>query len=160
MKCFWPFEQIRHTSTIFLSLPSHTLQHLHTHFKILRSMSRIVFCKNSIHTCLKILFMYFYREGKGRRKRQRETSMCGCLSHAPPPLGTWPATQAYALTRNQISYPPACRPVLNPLIHTSQGTFTLFDQGTEYISTVIEVIKSKQKTLKSFIVLILVMLTR
>ena len=31
----------------------------------------------------KILFIYFYREGKGRRKRGRETSMCGCLSHAP-----------------------------------------------------------------------------
>ena len=32
---------------------------------------------------VKILFIYFYREGKGRRKRGRETSMCGCLSCAP-----------------------------------------------------------------------------
>ena len=31
---------------------------------------------------LKILFFYF-REGKGVRKRGRETSMCGCLSCAP-----------------------------------------------------------------------------
>ena len=30
-----------------------------------------------------ILFIYFQREGKGRRKRGRETSMCGCLSCAP-----------------------------------------------------------------------------
>ena len=30
---------------------------------------------------LKILFIYFWREGKGRRKRGRETSMCGCLLH-------------------------------------------------------------------------------
>ena len=30
---------------------------------------------------LKILFIYFYTEGKGGRKRGRETSMCGCLSH-------------------------------------------------------------------------------
>ena len=31
----------------------------------------------------KILFIYFWREGKGGRKRGRETSMCGCLSCAP-----------------------------------------------------------------------------
>ena len=38
---------------------------------------------------LKILFIYFLErgegegKGKGRRKRWRETSMHGCLSHAP-----------------------------------------------------------------------------
>ena len=26
---------------------------------------------------------FFFRQGKGRRKRGRETSMCGCLLHAP-----------------------------------------------------------------------------
>ena len=26
----------------------------------------------------------FFREGKGGRKRGREISVCGCLSHAPP----------------------------------------------------------------------------
>ena len=31
---------------------------------------------------LKILFIYLER-GKGARKKGRETSMCGCLSHAP-----------------------------------------------------------------------------
>ena len=31
----------------------------------------------------KILFIYFQREGKGGRKRGRETSLCRCLSHAP-----------------------------------------------------------------------------
>ena len=30
----------------------------------------------------KILFIYFYREGNRGRKTGRETSMCGCLSHA------------------------------------------------------------------------------
>lgn len=39
MKCFWPFEQIRHTSTIFFPPLI---------FKILVSMSRIMFWKNSI----------------------------------------------------------------------------------------------------------------
>ena len=33
---------------------------------------------------LKKRFLKFiFRGGKGRRKRGRETSMCGCLSHAP-----------------------------------------------------------------------------
>ena len=38
-----------------------------------------------------------------------------------PPLGTWPATQARALTGNQTSDPLVFRLALNPLSHTSQG---------------------------------------
>ena len=34
---------------------------------------------------LKILFIYFQREGKGERTGRREISMCGCLSSRPPP---------------------------------------------------------------------------
>ena len=41
------------------------------------------------------------------------------LTH--PLLGTWPATQACALTGNQTSDSLVHRPVLNPLSHTSQG---------------------------------------
>ena len=36
---------------------------------------------NQLMIFLKISFIF--REGKGERKRGRETSMCGCLSHAP-----------------------------------------------------------------------------
>ena len=44
--------------------------------------------------------------------------MCGCFQYAP----NWgPATQACALTGNQISDPLVCRPVLSPLSHNSQG---------------------------------------
>ena len=46
--------------------------------------------------------------------------MCGCLSCAPN-LGTWPTTQAHALTRNRTSDLLVRRPALNPLSHTSQG---------------------------------------
>ena len=46
--------------------------------------------------------------------------MCGCLSHAPLP-GTWPATQACALTGNRTRDPLVLRLVLSPLSHTSQG---------------------------------------
>ena len=43
------------------------------------------------------------------------------LPLARPQLGTWPTTQACALTENQTSDPLVHRPVLNPLSHTSQG---------------------------------------
>ena len=38
-----------------------------------------------------------------------------------PLLGTWPITQACALTGNRTGKPLVCRPALNPLSHTSQG---------------------------------------
>ena len=72
---------------------------------------------------LKILFIF--REGKGGTKRGRETSMCGCLVHAPYWGPAWPTTQACALTGDQTSNPLIRRLALNPLNHTSQGK-TLF----------------------------------
>ena len=54
-------------------------------------------CLQQRSSFLKTDFIYsFLERGKGRRKRGRETSICGCLSHAPL-LGTWLATQACAL---------------------------------------------------------------
>ena len=41
-------------------------------------------------------------------------------------LGTWPATQACALTGNRTGNPLVCRPALNPLSHASQGSFLAF----------------------------------
>ena len=38
-----------------------------------------------------------------------------------PLLGTWPATQAYALTGTRSGDPLVQRPALNPLSHTNQG---------------------------------------
>ena len=69
----------------------------------------------------KILFIYLQREGKGGRKRRRETAMCGCLSYTPN-RGPGPhATQACALTGNSTRDPLVCSLALNPLSHTSQG---------------------------------------
>ena len=46
-----------------------------------------------------------------------------------PLLGTWPATQACALTENQTGNrtgnPLVHRPALKPLSHTSQGLITV-----------------------------------
>ena len=40
-----------------------------------------------------------------------------------PLLGTWPETQACALTGNQTGNPLVRRLVLNPLSHARQGNF-------------------------------------
>ena len=39
----------------------------------------------SLSLFLKRFYLFIFREGKGGRKRRKETSMCGCLSSAPPP---------------------------------------------------------------------------
>ena len=49
-----------------------------------------------------------------------------------PQPGTWPATQASALTGNRTSDPLFRRSVLNPLSHTSQGRFILFYLTQKY----------------------------
>ena len=44
-----------------------------------------------------------------------------------PPLGTWPKSQAWALTGNQTGDPLVHRPALNLRSHTSQGCLALFN---------------------------------
>ena len=66
-------------------------------------------------------FIYLFLERKGRKERERNLSVW--LPLVRPLLGTWPATQAWALTGNQTGDPLVCRLALNPLSHTSQGNF-------------------------------------
>ena len=98
--------------------------------------SQMYFWENTheVFFFLKILFIYFQSEGKGGRKRGRETSMCGCLLHSPnrgpglqpshvPRLGIEPVTiwftgwhsihwatpaRAPGLFLKRPSYIPAC----------------------------------------------------
>ena len=76
-----------------------------------------------------ISFKDFILRERGR-EGERET-MCeryiDRLPLARPQLGTWPATQACVLTGNQSGDPLVCRPALNPLSHTSQGSVPLLD---------------------------------
>ena len=66
---------------------------------------------------LKILFIYLFLErGEGK---ERNINVWLPLTH--PLLGTWPATQARALTGNRTGDPLVCRSALNPLSHTSQS---------------------------------------
>ena len=71
------------------------------------------------------MYICNFREGKGGRKGGRETSMrdrnIDQLPLACPQLGTWPTTQACALTGNRNGDLSVHRLALNPLSHTSQG---------------------------------------
>ena len=69
----------------------------------------------------KIDFIYLFLDGG----RGRETSTCERNIYRSPLVrllpGTWPTTQACALTGNRTSDLLVFRPALNPLSHTSQG---------------------------------------
>ena len=69
------------------------------------------------------LFIYF-KAGEGREK-ERERNINAWLPLLHPLLGTWPTTQARALTGNQTSNLSFRRPALNPLSHTSQGATSI-----------------------------------
>ena len=62
-------------------------------------------------------FIYLFLErGEGKEKERERRGTLTC-----PFLGTWPPTQACALTGNQTSDPLVCRSALNPLSCTNQG---------------------------------------
>ena len=75
-------------------------------------------------TSLLIFFLRFYLFIF--RERGREEERGGEKHHwlplASSQMGTWPKTQACALTENQTSDLSVRRPALNPLIHPSQGS--------------------------------------
>ena len=69
------------------------------------------------------IFIYLFSRDREGKERGRETS----VPLTRPLLGTWPTTQACALTGNWTSNRLVCRPVLNPLSHTGQDGHTIFD---------------------------------
>ena len=66
-------------------------------------------------------FIYLFLERGEGREEERERNINVWLPLVRPLLGTWPATQACALTGNGTSDRLVPRPALNPLSHTSQG---------------------------------------
>ena len=80
-------------------------------------------------------FIYLFLE-EGKDEEREALMMCerntDQLSFAHPQLGTWPTTQACALTRNQTSDLLVHRPALNPLSHTSQGNLWHFNYGVPW----------------------------
>ena len=88
------------------------------------------FCVNhaACHPDPLFLFLIFFKDfiylvlerGEGREgKRERNINVWLPLAH--PLLGTWPTTQACALTGNRTGDPLVPRSTLNPLIYTTQG---------------------------------------
>ena len=70
---------------------------------------------------LKKNFIYVFLERGEEREKERARNFDVWLPLARSHLGTWPVTQACALTGNRTSDPLVCRPALGPLSHTSQG---------------------------------------
>ena len=65
--------------------------------------------------------MYLFLERGEGREEERKRNINVWLPPTYLPLGTWPTTQACALTGNQTGDPLVHRQVHNPLSHTSQG---------------------------------------
>ena len=80
---------------------------------------------HNAYTILKKKILFIFREGEGREK-DRERNINVWLPLACPPLGTWPTTQACALTWIRTCDPLVHRPAINPLNHTSQGHVLYF----------------------------------
>ena len=67
-------------------------------------------------------YLFIFREREGEREEEKPQ----CVPLVCPPLGTWPATQACALTGNRTVDSLVHRLALNPLSHTSQGEDVYF----------------------------------
>ena len=63
-------------------------------------------------------YLFIFREGEGRKRNVSVWLPLTC-----PQLGTWPTTQACALTGNRTSDLLVHRLALHPMGHTSQGCF-------------------------------------
>ena len=74
-------------------------------------------------------FIYFLERGDGEDK-ERERKISVWLPLTCPQLGTWPTSQACALTGNRTGDSLVHRPTLNPLSYTSQGWITFFKKVT------------------------------
>ena len=78
-------------------------------------------------TWLKKYFIYLFIFRERGKEGEREGNI-NQLPLAHPQPGTWPTTQARALTGNWTSDLSVHRLVLNPLSHTSWGTCSYFYQ--------------------------------
>ena len=95
-------------------LPHYNLSHISYFLFAIFWFSFFLFFKKRFH-------LFIFRERGRERGRERNIKLW--LSPAHPLLGTWPTTQACALTGNSTCDPVVHRLALNPLSHTSQEYF-------------------------------------
>ena len=90
-----------------------------------------------------------FREKGKEREKERERNF-DWLSLLCPHLGTWPTTQAGALTGTQTGELSVLRLALNPLSHTSQGMLKEFIITKPLLyENVKGLIKEKKEAMKS-----------
>ena len=122
-KSFFPLALISADISHMHSLQegSMTTQDIHskTEFATIKIMLNTLFCNLHLHyvdrkdlahplfnSFLKD-FIYLFIERREGKERGRKISMCGCL-------GTWPTTQACAMTGNLTGDPLVCKPLSYP----------------------------------------------
>ena len=71
-------------------------------------------------------FIYLFSESGEGKKKERERNVNVWLPPLLPQLGTWPTTQACALTGNQMGNLPVHKQELNPRSLTNQGLMAYF----------------------------------
>ena len=76
-------------------------------------------------------FTYLFLERGEEKEKEKERNITVCLPLVCPLLGTWPSTQACALTGNGTSDPLVHRPELSPVSYTSQGPFMFFKHSLQ-----------------------------
>ena len=79
-------------------------------------------------TFLKRFYLFILRDREGKEK-DRERNINVWLPLMCPLLGTWPTTQACAMTGNQTGDPLVHRPAVNPLSYASQGEHIASKKG-------------------------------
>ena len=104
-----------------------------SNFKILMKCNSSIFpFMNCAFDFLKRFYLLIFRE-RGREGEREGEKHHVWLPLRGPPLGTWPTAQACALTGNRNSNFLVCRPMLNPLSHTTQGHKFFFFRKTQHI---------------------------
>ena len=107
------------TSSDFQSYPRSLIGQLSQGFKI-GPLEGLLSPKSDFFIFFKG-FIYLFLERRDKREKERERNINVWMPLVCPLQGTWPTTQACALTGNGTSNPLVHRLALSPLSHTSQG---------------------------------------
>ena len=89
--------------------------------------------------------MYLFLERGEEKENEGERNINMWLPLAHPLLGTWPATQACALTGNLSSDPLVHRPVLNLLSYTCQGYLFIYFFSFKFPLLILEREEGREK---------------